>query len=721
MQNTIKDFADIRGHAIAVDAVNTAYALQAKKILLQHGLSAGKDYTLNPVGNGTFRLRAMVDDKNNVGAILNLPFSLEAAADGMHSLGRTTDLLGPYQAGGNYVRRAWARDNAATLQNYLAAFVEALRWSLDPQNHAAAVAILVDKLKLTQAMAEKSLDADGRARVRFRPRRQIRSRRIQKRAGVARRGRGRQTGRSATLYRPVLLRPRHEIGEPVGALMPAAYPEEAQNFRLLGHDPSAAWGGGSLVQVHKGHAYVGAVGGSSFNGPEGFTVHDVRDPRKPAKVGEFRAPPGVHCHKLRIVGDDLLYVNSERLPGDKGKNARAGFFIFDISKPATPKPIGFYDMPGSGPHRFGVDLKRELAFMPNDAPGWNKRVIWTLDIKDPLKPEVVSIWGLPWIKTNSDEVGNDPMPAEEATTLHGPPMIRGNRMYCAWWGGGMAIIDCTDLRAMKLVGHIKWSPPFPGSTHTCWPIGDRPYLVVTDEARGKQKFWDAQFMWIIDARDETNPLPIATFMPEREKYYERPGRFGAHNILEDLPAEGPWKDTVFLTYFNAGLRAVNVSDPLHPEGSRLLRAGNAGRRARHPVKRHRRRRRRPALPHRPLGPGHAYSGIYRVADFYALPRRHGHTGPFQPEHDDEKYVHCGDRRDDGRRRMCERADLSVPSDHHAGGICGGRAVGHDRPHHGGSYEGVAGTAGDRRERHRRGRFARGGDEARVRRPTAIRW
>ena len=49
--------------------------------------------------------------------------------------------------------------------------------------------------------------------------------------------------------------------------MTTAYPEEAKGFRLLGHDQSAAWGGGSLVQVHKGFAYVGAVGGSSFSGP----------------------------------------------------------------------------------------------------------------------------------------------------------------------------------------------------------------------------------------------------------------------------------------------------------------------------------------------------------------------------------------------------------------------------------------------------------------------
>jgi ABC-type nitrate/sulfonate/bicarbonate transport system substrate-binding protein len=158
VQDTVKNFADIRGHAIVVDATNTAYALQAKKILAQHGLKDGADYTLNPVGNGVHRLQALLTDKNNAGAILNLPFSLQAAAKGLRSLGRTTDMLGPYQAGGAFVRRDWARANSATLEQYLAAFVESLRWSLDPKNRTAAVAILVDKLKLPQDMAEKSLD-----------------------------------------------------------------------------------------------------------------------------------------------------------------------------------------------------------------------------------------------------------------------------------------------------------------------------------------------------------------------------------------------------------------------------------------------------------------------------------------------------------------------------------------------------------------------------------
>jgi hypothetical protein len=346
--------------------------------------------------------------------------------------------------------------------------------------------------------------------------------------------------------------------------MSQGHPEEARNFRLLGHDPSAAWGGGSLVEVHRGHAYVGAVGGSSYDGQEGITVHDVSDPTKPRKVGEVPAPPGVHMHKVRIVGDDLLYVNSERLKGEKGEGGRAGFYIFDISTPAEPRQVGFYDLPGSGPHRFGVDNDRQLAFFPNDAEGWNKRVIWTMDISDPLKPDVVSIWGLPSQKADGAGEGGDPMPADSDCTLHGPPVIRGNRMFAGFWGGGMAVIDCTDLRDMKLVSHLCWSPPFAGATHTVWPVGDRPYLVVTDEARGSGNFWDSQFMWVVDIRNETNPVTVATYFPDRDTYYNRGGRFGAHNILENIPAEGPWANTVFLTYFNAGLRAVDVSDPLCP-------------------------------------------------------------------------------------------------------------------------------------------------------------
>src|SRR3978361_2235644 len=153
-------------------------------------------------------------------------------------------------------------------------------------------------------------------------------------------------------------------------------PEETKNFKLLGHDSSAAWGGGSIVEINKGFGYVGGVGSASFNGPEGFTVHDVRDPRNPKKVAEVRSPPGVHSHQPRVGAGAFPYATSDRLGVDPGRNARPGLFIFDISKGGEPKQIGFYDLPGTGPHRFGVDNKRKLAMLPNNAPGWKNRVIW---------------------------------------------------------------------------------------------------------------------------------------------------------------------------------------------------------------------------------------------------------------------------------------------------------------------------------------------------------
>ena len=347
--------------------------------------------------------------------------------------------------------------------------------------------------------------------------------------------------------------------------MAERYREEAKNFRLVGHDQSAGWGGGSLVEIRNGTAFVAGVGSSSYNGPEGFTVHDVSDPSKPRKIAEVRSPAGIHSHKLRLVGDDLLYVNAERLPGEAGKDARPGLMIFDVSKPDAPRQVGFYDMPGCGPHRFGIDHDRQIALLPCDAEGWKNRVIWTLDLKDPLKPEPISIWGLPWQREEGAAPGNEPRPADRDCTMHGPPIIRGDRMFGAFWGGGVAIIDCSDLSDMSLVGHVSWAPPFPGRSHTICPIGDRPYAVVIDEGKGGEKLWDSMFMWIIDMREETKPIQIANFIPDREKYFHRPGRFGAHNIVETIPADGPWANTVFLTYFNAGLRAVDVSDPLQPK------------------------------------------------------------------------------------------------------------------------------------------------------------
>jgi ABC-type nitrate/sulfonate/bicarbonate transport system substrate-binding protein len=158
VQPGISSFADLRGKTIVVDAPDTAYALQAKKLLLLNGLREGADYTVKQVGAVVFRYKAMIEDKTNAAGILNLPFTVEASERGLKSLGGLVDLLGPYQAAGAFVMREWARNNEGALERYLAAYVQALRWIRDRDNRTEAVDLLVEKLKLDRKIAERTYD-----------------------------------------------------------------------------------------------------------------------------------------------------------------------------------------------------------------------------------------------------------------------------------------------------------------------------------------------------------------------------------------------------------------------------------------------------------------------------------------------------------------------------------------------------------------------------------
>ncbi len=158
VQPGIASVADLRDKTVIVDAPNTAYALIAKKILLTHGLKAGRDYTLKPTG-GTFqRLGLMKEHKEYAATMLNPPFSITAARDGFPSLGLATKLIGPYQGIGAFVMRPWAQGNAATLERYIRGYVEALRWALGPANRNEAVALLAERMKLAPDIAAASYE-----------------------------------------------------------------------------------------------------------------------------------------------------------------------------------------------------------------------------------------------------------------------------------------------------------------------------------------------------------------------------------------------------------------------------------------------------------------------------------------------------------------------------------------------------------------------------------
>ena len=158
VQSHVASIADIRGGRLVVDAPDTAFALQAYKILEDQGLARDRDYQVVAIGRGELRIQAMRADKANTAAILNLPYSLEARRLGLRSLGDTTKFIGPYQAGSAFAMRAWAEAHREQLIRYIAAYLESLRWVLDPRNHQACADILIADLGTAPDIANETME-----------------------------------------------------------------------------------------------------------------------------------------------------------------------------------------------------------------------------------------------------------------------------------------------------------------------------------------------------------------------------------------------------------------------------------------------------------------------------------------------------------------------------------------------------------------------------------
>lgn len=152
----ITSFEALRGKTLGVDAPDTAFALVAFDVLARKGLPRGS-YTVQKVGATRFRLEALRAGTIDF-AMLNLPFNLFAQRAGLAVLDDPASTVGPYQSTGAFVLRSWAAANRAVLVGYLAAYIEGLRWVLDPANRAMVVALLQQQMDLPQVIAAQCFD-----------------------------------------------------------------------------------------------------------------------------------------------------------------------------------------------------------------------------------------------------------------------------------------------------------------------------------------------------------------------------------------------------------------------------------------------------------------------------------------------------------------------------------------------------------------------------------
>jgi hypothetical protein len=133
--------------------------------------------------------------------------------------------------------------------------------------------------------------------------------------------------------------------------------------------------------------------------------------------------------------------------------------------------------------------------------------------------------------------------------------------------GGVVILDISDKAHPKEVSRLRISPPFNGMSHTAMPLIGRNLLVLADECNKDDGIDWPKLMWIVDAREEKNLVPVSTLpMPPVEVFGKRGGRYGAHNIYENYPARHAWRseDIILGSCFNAGIRVYDIANPYQP-------------------------------------------------------------------------------------------------------------------------------------------------------------
>jgi hypothetical protein len=349
------------------------------------------------------------------------------------------------------------------------------------------------------------------------------------------------------------------------------------NFRLLAHHMLDGFGGmgeGMSIQIAADGRRILWLAHESA--PKNFTAVDVSDPRAPKIVVQTDLPqPHMRSNSLEVSGDLMAVAYQCKQPGQ----TPAGFELFDISVPEQPKSIAFFD--ASGPFSRGVHqlwfCDGEFVHMSAGAADFqthdqlDDQCYRIVDVRSPAKPVEVGRWWLPGTRVG-DEV---PPPsrhvkgADFGFRAHNTNVYpqRPDRCYLGYLDAGMIILDIADKANPQVVSRWDNSPPYVGFTHTVLPLFERQLFVVTDESVVDDAADWPKLVWIVDGRSEQNPVPIATCPPPPyDEFAARGGRFGAHNLHENVPVPTSYQSEtlIFGTWFNGGLRAYDLSDPYRP-------------------------------------------------------------------------------------------------------------------------------------------------------------
>jgi hypothetical protein len=374
--------------------------------------------------------------------------------------------------------------------------------------------------------------------------------------------------------------------------------------------------GGGQVVVQGNLAFVGHIAP-----PYGTSIIDVSDPKNPRLLSQIMLESNSsHTHKVRVVGD-LMICNHEmfnrhflrkgfeipslvaaheslhgRAPTDAelaivlkvevqdipilrhvGTHGytEGGFKIYNIADPRNPKLLSYQKTGGVGVHRFAADER--YAYISTEMEGFQGNILVNYDLARPDRLEEVSRWWMPGQNIAAGEVPN--WQGVRNRLHHALPC--GDELWAAVWHAGFAVIDASDMSNLRTKATYNYHPPFPEPTHTAlklpFQLDGRDIALVVDEEHPHATGQPHSFMWIFDVTDLNNITPLSTYhvtdfdAPWARAHLRADGSYGADKGVEVYgPGAHQFQEVVhdsmiYCTFFSAGLRAIDIADPLNPK------------------------------------------------------------------------------------------------------------------------------------------------------------
>lgn len=365
---------------------------------------------------------------------------------------------------------------------------------------------------------------------------------------------------------------------------------ESENMELVGFEDLHGRSAYQPVIHRQGGrwiAYVGLHDGAELNPLNGAVegngtmVVDVTDPRKPAALSHI---PGDRVNPAEKSNAQMAQVcdvaGGTYLLRDVGKKRVE---LWNVTDPAHPRFASTVVEGLKDTHKNWWECETAVAYLPVGDPKWRNRMTKIYDLSNPARPAFIRDFGL---------VGQEPGATIEPVppVIHGPISYSG-RVYFAYGSSNNGILQIVDRGKLlkkdqtptpenllnPQVGRLDMAP-FWGS-HTTYPlmgipIADfandsggkiRDFLVVTSETTQNSCRGSRHFVFFVEITDPTRPFSVANFQVTESSgnFCQRGGRFGPHATNESFTPLY-YKKLVFISYFNAGVRAVDVRDPFRP-------------------------------------------------------------------------------------------------------------------------------------------------------------